>query len=99
MWAAEDPETLVKAAADRLGVDLGKPTKSRRHGYRPCAREHVRRYLAVEVLGYRVALIAEVECLHRSTVYESIRVGRELVGRNARTLGLGLDLGTRQAEP
>jgi hypothetical protein len=96
MWTDPDipgayPSTPIVArveeAAERLGVSLGTPTSSRRHGFRPQARRHVERFLAVEVLGVRVADLVEQEGRARSTVYASVRVGRQLARVNAAALG------------
>lgn len=68
------------------GKPLGTVSMSRRDGYRPDAMRHVRRYLAVKVLGHAVAAIARAEGLTTSSVYDSVRIGRALCRANARTL-------------
>lgn len=70
---------------------LGARSHAREDGFLPAARSHVERYLLRAVFGLKVDQIARSTGHHRSTIYRSIRIGRELTVRNARALGLSIE--------
>lgn len=77
----------IDAAVDRLGIDPGKRSRSRRDGFRPNARAHVRRYLLREVCGLPIRFLMHEAGLVRSSVYSSLRQGERLCRENAVALG------------
>ena len=79
MWIDADLDSLV----DRLGRPLPSRTKSRRHGHRAKAPDHVRRWAAVVALGARPTDLARTLGIARSTLYESLSIGERIARQNA----------------
>ncbi len=77
----------LDAVADALGVNLGKQSKARKHGFRPQARRHVERFLLRTVVGVRAEDMARAEGYSRANIFRSIQIGRELARSNAGRLG------------
>ena len=72
----------LKRAASAIAHVLPPPrTRSQRDGARPAAELHVRRYLLTRLCAVTTPELAEALSLHRTTVWRSCVLGRDLVAR------------------
>lgn len=79
--AAWELRGLRRAAAAIARVLPPPRTASQRDGARPAAELHVRRYLLTQLCAVSTPELAHALRLHRTTVWRSCIVGRELVAR------------------
>jgi hypothetical protein len=82
---APDPSKL-REAAERivlaLGVSPATSSRSMRDGYWPRAQTHVENYLLHHLFAVPVPAIAAGSGRSVSTIYHSIRVGKQLLARS-----------------
>lgn len=88
LWA------LMDAVLDQFGFS-DAPTRSKRHGHQPKAREHAKAYLMRHAFGLSFRQVARSTGQSLGTVHVSVRKGRALIHGAAAERGFIDPLGVR----